>query len=686
MTFSGKYAKFSIQAGSGIAYVNLPQTLTSGLVVIEFDVKLKASANGYNGVVINAVDPATDYLDRLVGIFTRPTVQYSGNLEFVIYKDANGNTTWYDTGVAGDGSERHIKIEIDLTNKVINVYIDGNKVLDSVGYQGSINSNSNQIAAIELSLGWKDHNTEPLDASIDNITVVNDSTTVYSEDFEDETVGQAPSGWNVDDPGGTGSNPSIVVEQLGNPPPFTLPAGSELSVSVRCTPDGTSFETCTQHVHPTILDFLNKLPNGYEYLLALTPYPNSDARYENPSVVFSDDLNSWNENDVNNPLYPPPPGATQSGGPHNADPHLVWDPINKEIRLYWRYRSDEEGIDEWRFLKSKDGVKWYGPYKTNLPAESKVSVSVLYDPDDGKWKAWLVDYSVSPFAVKYYESSDGITWSEVATCNIPDPGYNGQSWQVWHLTIHKVGDEFWMIAAMNPVGTSDGQAPIHLFLFRSTDGINWSGYDSPILDTADSLANDSLYRVAFFIKNGMLYVIYSYVNTDKTWHIALTSVDVSSLVGTNTTDNVVSEAITGAGYFVISDYPSSVDVQVSQSLSINVKVRNDGSASGSGTVRLVDHEGNVVDAVDVTLDAGAETSVTLSATAPSSPGTYTWKVEVYNKDTGSVDDSKDITLNVSSPAYQYLGDILTALLQILPYLIVLMVFIMLISAFITALR
>jgi len=144
--------------------------------------------------------------------------------------------------------------------------------------------------------------------------------------------------------------------------------------------------------------------------------------------------------------------------------------------------------------------------------------------------------------------------------------------------------------------------------------------------------------------------------------------------------------ITEYGRFVIDEYPDKVDVQAGQSFSINVKVRNDGNASGSATVRLVDHGGNVVDAVDVTLDAGAETSVTLSGTAPSSPGTYTWKVEVYNKDTGAVDDSKDITLNVSSPAYQYLGDILTALLTLLPYIIMLVVFVMLISALISALR
>ena len=100
------------------------------------------------------------------------------------------------------------------------------------------------------------------------------------------------------------------------------------------------------------------------------------------------------------------------------------------------------------------------------------------------------------------------------------------------------------------------------------------------------------------------------------------------------------------GAFSITDCPSSVNVQAGQKFTISVKVKNGGTAPGASAVRLVDHSGNIVDAVDVTLGAGEEVSVSLTATAPSLTGTYTWRVEVYNVDAGRVDDSKNLTVEV----------------------------------------
>ena len=322
-----------------------------------------------------------------------------------------------------------------------------------------------------------------------------------------------------------------------------LPAGKEIRVAVRCTADNNLFNKCRQVNHPSILDFVNRLPNGYEYLLAVTPYPNRDARYENPSIIFSNDLQSWSEDEVVNPIYPPPRDALVTSGPHNMDPHLVWDPVGREIRLYWGYWSRLERIRGWMFLRSRDGVNWVGPYKTNLPYY--VSFSVIYDQSARKWRAWGIKIDVKPFEVWCYESDDGAEWVAVGKCNIPTVKYDGQSWQVWHATVRKVGDEFWMIAAMNPVGVSDGSAPINLFLLRTRDGINWKAYNTPILTVSRSLSDDRLYRAAFLIKEGRLYVIYSYQKSDGTWHIALTSTDVSFLVGSDTTDNVISEMFIG---------------------------------------------------------------------------------------------------------------------------------------------
>jgi len=645
MAFSCKYARVGINTGVGSAYYELNNPITSGVVVIEFDAKIRARAQTNDGIAVNATDPTT--LDRIVGVVTRyASTDPNGHLWVVIYKDSTGSMKYIDTGIPADGSERHYKIQIDLDNKTIDVWIDSTQVVASEAYQGSKITNSNQVAAIEVLVGGSE-NTEATYVDIDNIVINQDSTTVYSEDFEDETVGQAPTGWGTYDLSGD-SGIYITVEEILQPPPFTLSAGNEIIALVRCTPDGVNFGTCSQFVHPSILDIINKLPNGYEYIMAITPYPGGDARYENPSILFSNDLMNWSENGVTNPLANPPPDAVHHSGPHNADPCLVYDPINKEFRLYWAYWSDQENIKRWRFLRSKDGVVWDGPYDTNLSDSNFYwSFSILYDSSDGKWKAWGVKSDVSPFEVRYFESNDGITFTEIGKCNIYQ-SYNGQSWNVWHLEVRKVGSEFWMIAAMNPVGSQNADKPIHLFLFRSTDGVNWSGYSEPILTTENSLSDDRVYKSSFVIKNGTMHVIYSYRNTDGTWHIAYTYVDVSSIT-TDNSDNVITDTITGVPHFTTELDKTSVSVEANKTFSVTAKVTNNGSSQGNAEVRLKDHNGNIVFSTTVSVDAGSYSNVTLLGTAPSTQGTYQWTVETYNQTTEQVDDTDTLTVNVTAP-------------------------------------
>ena len=312
-------------------------------------------------------------------------------------------------------------------------------------------------------------------------------------------------------------------------PPFYLPPGQEVTISVTTYTGSTT----TQHVHPSILKFGTKI-NNYSYIIALTPYPGSDASYENPSIVFSNDLINYTEDGVSNPLALPP-----SGG-HLADPDLAYDPVNDRLLLYYISRVYSTN-DVWLHIQSSaDGVNWQ--VVADIDVTTCGSPAVIYDRSDGKFKMWYVEYNFSTYekTLYYLESPDGVNWnfSNKILVNYNKPYYNGAYYNVWHLSVQKVGNEYWMIAAANPVGTQSGAPPIHLFFGRSTDGINWTFYDTPILDTASSLATDRLYRADFLVENGTLIVLYSYLNADRTWHIALTSVDVSSLVDNISSENV----------------------------------------------------------------------------------------------------------------------------------------------------
>lgn len=103
-------------------------------------------------------------------------------------------------------------------------------------------------------------------------------------------------------------------------------------------------------------------------------------------------------------------------------------------------------------------------------------------------------------------------------------------------------------------------------------------------------------------------------------------------------------------HFTIIDYTQSVTVPPSSSFNVSVTVQNDGTADGDVTIRLKDPQGNIVDSRTVTIAAGGQSSVTLSAIAPSQAGTYTYTVEAFNETTQTVDDSKTVTVNVSQVA------------------------------------
>ena len=141
---------------------------------------------------------------------------------------------------------------------------------------------------------------------------------------------------------------------------------------------------------------------------------------------------------------------------------------------------------------------------------------------------------------------------------------------------------------------------------------------------------------------------------------------------------------TGLVSFRLTQYPSEVKATPSASFTVNIVVANEGSESGTVDVRIRDHNNSIVASKQATVAAGSSTTVSLSAVAPNSPGTYTWKVEAYNVDVGTIDDSKSFTLEVTSVLLGGINiqQITQLLLRLLPYIILLLV----ISAVVAAIR
>jgi len=289
--------------------------------------------------------------------------------------------------------------------------------------------------------------------------------------------------------------------------PFKLSPGRKISVSVRWRLFWVVKRRITSHTHPSILVYLRGFP--YRYIMALTPYPRSNAKYEHPSVVFSNDLTTWTEDKVSNPIVYHPHY-------YNADPHLTYDPINRRIIIYYMRLLGGFGSSRYNTVFAKfshDAINWSEETQvlpSTSPGELYVSPSVEYNENKNEFLMWVVHVSLKTLEKKIlvYRSENGLNWKFLGESNIPPLKYGDQSWDVWHLSVRRVGDSYWMIAAMNPSRSYNGDPPIHLFFLESHDGLNWRGCNMPVL-TSEEVGAEKLYRADFFVYNGVVHVIYS---------------------------------------------------------------------------------------------------------------------------------------------------------------------------------
>ena len=115
-----------------------------------------------------------------------------------------------------------------------------------------------------------------------------------------------------------------------------------------------TYDGSDQSTHPSVVRF-DRPWNGFLYWMAMTPYPNNNDGFEDPSVLASNDGKRWVvPAGVENPLVPAPLVG------HNCDVELVYVREEDELRLY--YVEADDVAQSWvKLLRSKDGAHWTGP-------------------------------------------------------------------------------------------------------------------------------------------------------------------------------------------------------------------------------------------------------------------------------------------------------------------------------------
>ena len=107
-----------------------------------------------------------------------------------------------------------------------------------------------------------------------------------------------------------------------------------------------TYDGSGEAAHPSVLYFTSRW-NRYRYWMAFTPYRGTNEKYENPSIVVSNDGIHWIQpKGLINPII----GKPEDG--HLSDPNLFFD-FHKRLSMFYRKRyrlENGRGYDERFFI------------------------------------------------------------------------------------------------------------------------------------------------------------------------------------------------------------------------------------------------------------------------------------------------------------------------------------------------
>jgi predicted GH43/DUF377 family glycosyl hydrolase len=236
-------------------------------------------------------------------------------------------------------------------------------------------------------------------------------------------------------------------------------------------------------------------------LMSMTPYPFSDDRIENPSMLRSHDGTSFETlEDLDNPLEPPPPID------HNDDPDIRWDPVNGEYEMLY---LETEAPDKQTVvaLRTADLVSWERTdaivYDLAHGDDFIVSPAVVYDGTTTRM--FYVNLSTPSFAqrLQVLTSDDGVTWDRTTKQSVPiDLG----GITPWHIDVVSGPAGYAMLISgyVSDFGHQD------LYVATSPDLETWTLRPEPLLTYTDpALGVESLYRSSGVVAGNTLVVWYS---------------------------------------------------------------------------------------------------------------------------------------------------------------------------------
>lgn len=205
-------------------------------------------------------------------------------------------------------------------------------------------------------------------------------------------------------------------------------------------------------VHPQIIEIPNKFM-GYRYILTITGYTNGVTTEENPFLLASNDLQSF---DLITPILNEPPSYEwEHGVVYNNDPFTFYDHKTGELVLIFRryYSSSTSGVSPYMILlaiTTKDGKTWSEPiefYNSNLGDLQILAPCLFFDVKTETYHMYGVNQSkIRHFTTKNWRGG----W--VQQDDVITPAGDAP----WHADLKLVGDKLLMTYQNRVSDTSVG--------------------------------------------------------------------------------------------------------------------------------------------------------------------------------------------------------------------------------------